>query len=70
MRNSDARRTAWPHDRRVDPLVSDAVSQRPVFRGGGFTFAASYARVSGRNNDLPTLTSGSLGVRPAHSVRR
>ncbi|MCK6446450.1 MAG: hypothetical protein L6Q99_08680 [Planctomycetes bacterium] len=50
--------------------MSDAVSQRPVFRGGGFTFAASYARVSGRNNDLPTLTSGSLGVRPAHSVRR
>lgn len=50
-----------------DPVGAESGSVR-VFRGGGWFYDASYARVSNRFNDLPERISYGLGFRIGRSI--
>ncbi len=56
---------AW--DPVYDPAGPDSGTVR-VYRGGGWTFDASYSRISNRFNDLPDRTSNGLGFRVGRSA--
>jgi formylglycine-generating enzyme required for sulfatase activity len=44
-----------------------STSRNRVYRGGSFSYEASYARSSNRNLNAPTIRLNLLGLRPARA---
>mgnify|MGYP001401773931 CR=1 FL=1 len=53
----------------LDPVADPGGSSSRVYRGGGFSHAAVYARSATRPNATPSFAGRNLGLRPARASR-
>ncbi len=60
----------YSSDSQVDPAVPSAGAPNRVYRGGGFSSAASYSRSADRENGTPGNRISFLGLRPARALQR